>query len=326
MRRPRRALLALPVAFATLVLVPAAFAEEGGSARDKKAFFDSRQSPASLKELRGRSRALPAAAAALKDSLGVEGVVSIDPLTSTARMVGRTDGFLTGPSGANASSIALGYAKSNAAALGLTQQALASLELARDYVSIDGTHHLFYRQSINGVAVFGNGLKANVTSDGRLINVLGSPVADTSAATSSPGISQGEAIASAKRDVGFVTVPLRGESAQQVYFRTVSGNRLAYQAIVGSGSEQYLTVVDAQTAAILYRRSLVNYATGQVLDYYPAAPAGGTRHSVSLDKWLSAGTSRLTGPNVHVYSDVNDSNDAQATEETGKDSTGNFNY
>jgi extracellular elastinolytic metalloproteinase len=331
LRRPARVLVAL-AAF-TVFTAPAAAAvrpDNEGVARDKKAFFDVRQTPAALNELRGRAAKLraepPAAAAALKRSLGVEGVLSLDPLTSTARAVGRTDALLTGPSNAPAASIAIDYVTKNAAAIGLTQPALGSLQLTRDYVSIDGTHHLFYAQSINGIHVFGNGLKANVAADGRLINVLGSPLADLSTATSTPAISPGAAVAAAKRDAGLVTVPLQSDSARQVYFRTVSGTRIAYETIVGAGSELYLTVVDAVTGEVLYRNSLVDHATGVVLDYYPSAPAGGTRRSVSLDRWLSSGATTLTGPNVHVYSDIDDSNDAAATEETGKDSSGNFNY
>jgi extracellular elastinolytic metalloproteinase len=234
-------------------------------ARDKKAFFDVRQTPRSLNELRSRAGKLrshpPAAAASLKRSLGVEGVLSLDPLTSTVRMVGRTDGFLTRPSRAPAASIALGYATRNAAALGLTRQVISSLRLARDYVSIGGTHHLFFVQSVGRVPVFGNGLKANVAKNGRLINLQGSPLGGLRTVSPTARIRPGAAIAAAKRDVGLVTIPLRGESAKYVYFRTVRGTRLAYQTIVGSGSAQYLSVVDARNAAVLYRNSLVDYAS-----------------------------------------------------------------
>ena len=50
-----RAVLALPLALAVLVLAPVASAQEGSNARDKKAFFDVRQTPASRAELRGRA-------------------------------------------------------------------------------------------------------------------------------------------------------------------------------------------------------------------------------------------------------------------------------
>jgi extracellular elastinolytic metalloproteinase len=167
-------------------------------------------------------------------------------------MVGRLDGFLTGPSGASAESIALGYVQRNADAFGLSGAAIASISLARDYVSIDGTHHLSYVQAIGGIPVFGNGLKANVTADGRLINVVGSPLGSLETSTASPSISAGQAVAAAKEDAGLVTVPLTSDSATQVYFRTVDGTRIAYQTIVGSGSAVYQTVVDGVTGAILY--------------------------------------------------------------------------
>src|SRR5262249_14453561 len=159
-----------------------------------------------------------AATNALQGSLGVEGYVDLDPLTATVRQVGKTDGFLTGPSSSSASSIALEYATKHAAALGLTEATLGSLKLARNYVSIDGTHHLFYVQTVNGLPVFGNGLKANVTRHGQLINLVGSPLASSATATSSPEINGGEAVAAAKQDAGLVTVPLRSDSASQVYF------------------------------------------------------------------------------------------------------------
>src|SRR5205823_7195577 len=137
----------------------------------------------------------PAATSALKDSLGAEGVVKLDPLTATARFVGKTDGFLTGPSSASANSIASGYVSANAAALGLDSSALSALKLTRDYVSIDGAHHLSYSQQINGVSVFGNGVKVNVAKGGQVISVVGSPLGTTAGApAASPGITAGQAI------------------------------------------------------------------------------------------------------------------------------------
>jgi hypothetical protein len=102
--------------------------------------------------------------------------------------VGRTDAFLTAPSSASAASIALGYVTAKAAAFGLTASDLAGLTLARDYVDILGTHHLSWTQSASGIPAFGNGLQANVTKDGRLINVYGSPVASLAAPSTSPHI------------------------------------------------------------------------------------------------------------------------------------------
>ena len=172
--------------------------------------------------------------------------------------------------------------------------------------------------------MFGNGLKANVTSDGRLINVLGSPVANPSLASTSPSVSASVAIAAARSDAEESVPPVRvvpgkstktivfsnGDQASPVAFQGVDGLRLAWQTIVSGGSAAYQHVVDGATGRILYRRSLVNYSDGIVLDNYPGAPAGGvaTQRSISLPGWLSSSTN-LSGNNTHVYSDIDDSND-----------------
>ncbi|HET7128993.1 MAG TPA: M36 family metallopeptidase [Gaiellaceae bacterium] len=328
--RHRLILTTLIAAGTTLLVLTGAFAAQGKKigkqgediTRNKKAFFDSRQSPAAKIKLHSRAAALDdnpsAATASLKHSLGVEGLVTLDPLTGTVRDAGRTDGFLTGPSGASASSIALDYVTKSASAFGLTAQGIQALSLSRDYVSIDGTHHLSYVQKINGVPVFGNGLKVNVAKDGRVINVVGSPLADTSTQTSSSSIAPGQAITNARADAGLESGALTSDSATPVYFRTVDGTRIAYQTTIGTGSQSYQSVVDGQSGQVLYRRSLVDYANGLVLDNYPNAPAGGTVHTVDLTQngWLSPTAQTLSGPNVHEYSDINDNNAPDGGEET----------
>ena len=289
-------------------------AKQNEVASNKRAFYDSRQAPAAQTKLDARAAALdsspPAATASLAGSLGPEGFVKLDPLTGTVSDAGRTDGFLTGPSNAAASSIALDYVTKNASALGLSSDGLRALSLRQDYVSIDGTHHLSYVQKINGVPVFGDGLKVNVTRDGQVINVVGSPLAGTAVETASPTIDSGQAIAQARLDAGLAVASVSSDSAAPVYFRTVGGTRIAYETTVGAGTQSYQTVVDGESGKILYRRSLVNYANGFVLDYYPNAAHGGTFHTVNLSQhgWLPKNATSLTGQNVHEYSDVNDSN------------------
>src|SRR5580765_5271369 len=116
--RGRRASVAAVSALAVLVAVGisatgAVAANVKEAKRDRFAFFDSRQTTAARQVLSKRAAKLdaetPAAVASLRASLGNEGVVSIDPLTSTARIVGKTDGFLTAPSSAPAAAVALDY-------------------------------------------------------------------------------------------------------------------------------------------------------------------------------------------------------------------------
>lgn len=329
----QRRLLVAGMALVALALTPGpALAKEKSQKQarhDKVAFFDSRQSPAAAVVLRGRAKRLAEspdpATESLKTSLGAEGILDIDPLTATPRMVGKLDGFLTGASGSGAADVALGYVRDNAAAFGLTPAGVAGLTLARDYVSLDGTHHLFFRQAVGGVPVFGNGVKANVTRDGRLINVLGSPVSATSGGSGTPGIGAADAVAAARGDAAESIVPYRsvnggtatspttfsnGDRASLVYFQSVGGLRLAWQTYVSGNAGAFLYVIDASTGGVLYRRSLVNYADALVYENYPGAPAGGTQaqKSISLPGWLTSATT-LSGNNTHVYSDLDDSND-----------------
>ena len=108
--------------------------------------------------------------------LGTQGVIESDPMTGTLRMVGRLDGYLTGRSARPARTVAIGFVRSNLAAFGLTKADLKTFRLRQDYVDIAGVHHISWTQARHGVPVFHNGLRANVTSDGRLLNITGSPV------------------------------------------------------------------------------------------------------------------------------------------------------
>ena len=137
---------------------------------------------------------------------------------------------------------------SHAAALGLAQSALASLQLRTDYVSIDGTHHVSLEQVINGLQVFGNGVKVNIAKDGSIINVVGSPLGTTAGLPAvSPGISAGEAVLTSRQGVGESTSPVsaktagdvaqtttfaNGDSAKLVYFQNVNGPALAWQTLI----------------------------------------------------------------------------------------------
>ena len=87
---------------------PGAAAKSGVTA-EKKPNYDARS--AGSRRLRdARVLATPSAGVrTLRHQLGTQGIVSIDPLTRTPRIVSKVDGFLTGRSTASARGIALGY-------------------------------------------------------------------------------------------------------------------------------------------------------------------------------------------------------------------------
>lgn len=294
-----------------------------------------------------------AAVARLDATLGTQGVVQLDPLTGTPRVVARLDGFLTGPSDRPATEIALDYVRAHPDVFGLDADDLSRLELVRDYVSIDGAHHLVWAQTAGGVPAFDTELRANVTADGRLINVLGSPLPDLTLPSTSPAKSATQALAAARADVGDGEAPVKtsvapgaeqetsfadGSEASLTAFNVGGHARLAWRVVVEKDSTHvYHMVVDAQTGKVLFRQSLVEYASGLAWDYFPgqdtilnsytpALTSGGTQTSRNLDPWLTPGATTLTGPNTHVYSDVDDDNTPDAGDEIPQSGGGNWNY
>ncbi|MEZ5098734.1 MAG: M36 family metallopeptidase [Thermoleophilia bacterium] len=294
-----------------------------------------------------------AAVSRLDASLGAQGVVQLDPLTGTPRVVARLDGFLTGPSDRPATEIALDYVRAHPDVFGLDADDIARLELVRDYVSIDGARHLVWAQTAGGVPAFDTELRANVTADGRLINVLGSPLPDLTLPSTTPGKSATQALAAARADVGDGEAPVQasvapgperettfadGSEASLTAFNVGGHARLAWRVVVEKDSTHvYHMVVDAQTGKVLFRQSLVSYASGLAWDYFPgqdtivgsytpALASGGTQTSRNLDAWLAPGATTLTGPNVHVYADTLDDNTPDPGDEIPQSGGGNWNY
>ena len=99
MQRFARAILAAGVV--ALLTVASAAAGDANGKHDRLANADVRSAPAAEQTLHARAADLsvnPSAAAdALKDSLGAEGIVSLDPLTKTAASSAAPQ-LLTGPS------------------------------------------------------------------------------------------------------------------------------------------------------------------------------------------------------------------------------------
>jgi extracellular elastinolytic metalloproteinase len=327
---------------------PTSAKPSGDNLKERAGFYDSRKDAGAVKVLNARAASLAANPKAgvqsLRQELGIQGVISIDPLTSTARAVGRLDGFLTGPSAKPASTIALDYFGAHPDVFGLDADAISRLVLRRDYVDVDGGHHLSYLQQVGGIPVFGNGLQANVAKNGSLINVVGSPIPNLPSAAAGPSLGADKARESAIKDVRHdakatsaqrsgdarqTTKFGNGDTAALAYFMTAGGLRLAWQTLTSPASaEMYTHIVDAQSGRILYRQSLVNSDRGLAWDYYPGSPRGGVQRSRDLTGpgWLPNNSPRLAGNVAHVYNDANDNNIADPGEEITPNSPRNFNF
>lgn len=272
------------------------------------------------------------AASRLRRSLGVQGIVSLDPMTGTPRQVARLDGYLTGPSSHAATRVALDYIRTRRDVFALDDKALASLRLRRDYVDTLGTHHLFWEHVVRGIPVFGNGLKAHVTRSGRLLAVQGSPLRRLPLVSTTPTMPADAARRGAARDIGGKAVAAARKTrndarrtttwsnhdrAALVILNASGGARLGWSTIVQTNNGlAYQHVIDARTGRVLYRADLAaeDGSDALVYDNYPGAPSGGTQREVDFvaEGWLSPKATRLLGPYAMVFSDVNDDDRAQA--------------
>lgn len=315
-------------------------ADKQSTGKERKGNFDARTPNAKTTYARAAKVEGKETAAAKKfrDSLGTQGVVQVDPNTGTPAQVTKLNGFLTGKSGKKAADVALGYVKAHPEVFKLSAADLGTLKLRKDYVDDLGTHHIFWAQVVDGVEVFSNGLKANVTKHGELISVMGSPVAglasaaQTRSAAAAPKVSAAGARSAAIEDVGGTaksatastsgvnTKWSNGDTAQQVWFHTADGLQKGWLTYTNSGGQNiYSHVVDAQTGATLYRKDLVSEGNGDALvqDNYPGAPKGGTQRVENLiyNKWLPKNAKTLLeGTSVAAWADVNDDNQPNAGE------------
>ena len=311
---------------------PSTHERSAGGTAEARGHYDARYGKSGTARsiaARGASKAASRGATkAFAKSLPPKAIFDIDGTTGTVRMLARLDGYLTGRSKDPAKKVALKFVRKNHDALNLTTADLKTFRLKREYVDIEGVHHLYWIQRIGGKTVFGNGLTAAVTKDGRLLTLGGSPV---SQATLSPPAeleidSAAAAIADARSKLGAAADSRAGtsDSAEQVLFVTGRGSHLAWMSTVMSVSAPATQVVDAASGRLLYRNPLgddaVGERTGQVFRNHPGAKRGGKYIGVGLTRngWLPRGATKLQGNNAHAYSDVNDDNEANPSEEVSR--------
>ena len=311
---------------------------ESVTAKERKGNYDARTPNARATYARAAKVAgrETAGSEKFRNSLGSQGVVSVDPNTGTPAQVTKLNGFLTAASSKKATDIALGYVKAHPEIFKLSESDLGTLKLRTDYVDDLGTHHISWVQQVGGIEVFGNGLKANVTKKGQIISIQGAPVsglvAQAQARNAAPKVSADSARSAAAKDIdgtaksakatttGTSTKWSNGDTAKQVYFHTADGLRKAWVTYVNAGGTKiYSHVIDTQTGGLLYRKDLVSEGNGDALvqDNYPGAPKGGTQRTENLifNKWLPKNAKTLLeGTSVAAFADINDDNQPNGDE------------
>jgi extracellular elastinolytic metalloproteinase len=252
------------------------------------------------------------------------------------------DGFLTMPRNASPTAIALGYLHRHDAAFGLTRGDISSLRLTRDYTDVDGITHLIWAQVFDGIQALDNGVYANVAKDGRLINIMGSPISDLGVRTTQPDVSARGALSAALNNAGVAghVVPAekntRGadrltkfaggtDDARLVLYTEAPGvTRLAWRVTAeASSTELYDYVIDASNGSVLHRENTVDSVTefGYVWESAPnlnaacttCVPAAGAQgwHEFPYP-WGISTDGPLSGTFATVYTDIDDDGQADA--------------
>ena len=141
--------------------------------------------------------------------------------------------------------------------------------------------------------------------------------------------SAAEAIAAAREDLG-ETASQRGpkDRAQRMLFVADGRTYRAWRTITMSAANPALSVLDAQSGRLLYRRPLASHerrepaarlggSSGVAHKFFPGSARGGVQRPVNFTDrgWLSETATSLSGNNAHTWSDVNDDDLPQSTEE-----------
>jgi extracellular elastinolytic metalloproteinase len=294
---------------------------------------------------------MAAAQRQMSHDLGLRGAYEVNPATGTVRALQRLDGALTGASTVKPVSRGWAYVRGHVAALGLSSSDLSAFHLADDLVTDRGLHTIRWTESYRGIPAFDNDLRVNVDRRGQVISVLGSPLHGLQLSSTRPGVSASQAmhalennvrsqrpvaVTSGPRGIRQLTTFSTGDFARLVIFGGYGAPRLAWHlTLAASAAATYDAVVDASTGQVLYRANLTKSdSNATVFKNYPGAIKGGVQHPVDLSTptdgspngYLDPGATTLVGPNAHAWSDVNDDDTAQPSEEVGPSSGTDFIY
>ncbi len=295
--------------------------------------------------------------------------IEFSPGTLAPENVYSDAGPLTAPSSAASFDIAKAFLRSERGLYGLSDADIDALELIGESLSPSGLRMLRVRQVINGQPVFLSETRILLDAQGRVLRTLGALVPDaaTTAEVDTNLISASTALVSAMNSVGValqasqISAPAALGAASNagsvtvndarissavnsslVYFPLLPGTLIpAWQQVTFTkGSGSYLTIVDAVSGTVLWRKNIESRASTQnarfsvyvqadgVTPTSPAphapttqAPGAGTQYpaiarttvsmfavqnlTASPNGWITDGGSTTTGNNVDAYLDLN---------------------
>ena len=258
-----------------------------------------------------------------------------------------------------------GFLQTYSAAYGITLTDVQTLAVVADYLNPDGNMAwVELEQRVNGLPVFQGLVRGGFTAKGQLVRTTGLLAAGAAAAPVAPVIDAAQAVSLAAESAGWTlngsdlteqasaaggariifnrTAVAEDIKAWQVYFPLSPGVlRLAWATEIMGSPDAFLTLIDAETGALLFRKNLTNYQT-QAATYvvctgespapatptpavpganYQAPPVG--RQSITLIGneapntfnalgWITDGTSVTDGNNVQAGLDIDGVNGVDA--------------
>jgi len=306
--------------------------------------------------------------------------VDDNPALGTVEIVSAQpgQGFLTAASTDRVSAFR-GFLAAHAQAYGLTSSQVESLEVVADYMNPSGNMGwVEFEQKFGGIPVFQGLLRGGFTAKGELARTTGVLAAgvDESALATTPSVGAAQAVALAAEHVGWAVpesslIARPSDSANHVTFErgTMAGDpsawlvyfpmakgvaRLAWATQIIGDPYGFLTVVDAETGTLLFRKNLTNFqaqsATYNIYNDDSPAPSSPTtalpganfqapfisRQSVTLIGneapntfnnlgWMTDGLNETMGNNVRAGLDLVTPDGIEATV-TGAARVFNFAY
>ena len=179
--------------------------------------------------------------------------------SGTVRVLDRPG--LRAAAGASPASIR-GLLASNARLLGLERRDLASLVLARDYVSSStGVRHIVFRQVVDGIPVFDSAITVHLNADGTVARVT-SNAAPVGTQPAAAALTADQGRAEAALDAG--VDPSVAGPASLAWLPVDGALRLAWHVVIpaADGTDLFDTLIDAHSAELLLRRNRVREAEG----------------------------------------------------------------
>ncbi len=249
------------------------------------------------------------------------------------KSMSRDGAALTPPFQGDPVEAAKDFLRSHGQVFAFAEREVEALLLERR-LSSEGMTSLLFRQTWNGMPVFGGEVKITLNADGQVVHAGMGDVIPQLSLPSSTRISPEEAIRAAYRSLRLEEpaelAPLAADAGGRASFRNPGGERLtpitaetvvfpmgatsatlAWRLLIETAGDWYEILVEAETGRLLWRHSLKREASGRV---WRESPLRGARELVTFPPaWLPLGVAITTGNNADVYLDADGDNVPDAT-------------